>query len=250
MANNASGKSLNVLVARPHTAAEQLVNLLTTNGIAAQPCIPFDYTHNQTSQALASCFEQAIDIAIFVSPAAVEFAEDTQTLSKWPVKQWFAVGASTQKRLSRFGVDALAPECYDSEGLLALPELEQVEGKRILIVRGDGGRELIARTLQERRAFVQYFESYRRVWRKLPENIAKQWKAAGINCIVVTSVAIFAYLAEQLDLSDSHWRQHCRWLVVSNRIAEAARAMGITEITVSDGANNHVLLQQLTQLSV
>ena len=77
------------------------------------------------------------------------------------------------------------PEHHDSEGLIALAALQNVARKNVLIIRGDGGRELIAEKLSDRGASVHYFESYRRVWRNLPIELIKTWQQQQINCILV-----------------------------------------------------------------
>ena len=63
---------------------------------------------------------------------------------RWPAQLVaFAPGPGTAEALASVGVtDVRIPATtFDSEGLLALPELSAVRGKRIVIFRGDGGRE-------------------------------------------------------------------------------------------------------------
>ena len=103
------------------------------------------------------------DIAIFISANAVEYGVPAPNL--WPAKLvTFAPGPGTAAALAATGIaDARIPaSTYDSEGLLALPELREVDGKRIVIFRGEGGRGDLGETLRGRGARVTYVECYRR----------------------------------------------------------------------------------------
>ncbi len=103
------------------------------------------------------------DLAIFISPTAAEWG--LAASGPWPVgTRVAAVGRGTAQSLAARGVHSiLAPvEGADSEHLLALPELAEVGGKRIVIFRGEGGRELLADVLRSRGAQVDYAECYRR----------------------------------------------------------------------------------------
>jgi uroporphyrinogen-III synthase len=75
---------------------------------------------------------------------------------------WFAVGQSSAQPLLALGMNITCPEGRHSEGLLALSELQNIQDKKVLILRGKGGRELIAETLSERGATVSYAELYQR----------------------------------------------------------------------------------------
>src|SRR4029453_8518581 len=102
-------------------------------------------------------------LAIFISTNAVEYgAPDAK---RWPTTLvTFAPGPGTAEALAAVGIaDARIPAGqFDSEGLLAFPELADVEGKRIVIFRGDDGRELLGDTLRARGAQVEYVACYRR----------------------------------------------------------------------------------------
>ena len=75
------------------------------------------------------------------------------------------VGGASVRALERFGITGVvAPQGrYDSESLLDLPALAAVNGRRVVIFRGEGGRELLGETLRARGAVVEYAECYRRV---------------------------------------------------------------------------------------
>ena len=103
------------------------------------------------------------DLAVFVSPSAVRKALELTQGRDWP--RVAAVGEGTRRELEQRGFrDVIAPAGQaDSEALLALPELAQVTGSRVLILRGAGGRELLGETLAARGAKVETAECYRRV---------------------------------------------------------------------------------------
>jgi len=106
---------------------------------------------------------QEFDMALFVSPSAVRKALELAAGRAWP--RVAAVGDGTRRALEQRGFrDVIAPSGQaDSEALLALPELAQVTGFRVLILRGAGGREFLGETLAARGAKVEYAECYRRV---------------------------------------------------------------------------------------
>ena len=138
-----------------------------------------------------------------------------------------------------------------SEGLLSLTELLDVQDKNVVIFRGNGGREHIATTLEHRGAKVSYIESYQRVWRTLSKDIAEQWQAKQINCIVVTSNDILLALVKYFEstANGNYWKTQCLWLVVSTRIEENAKALGLTHIVNTYSANSQRLSNTLQELS-
>jgi len=103
------------------------------------------------------------DLAVFISPSAVRKALELAEGRDWP--RVAAVGEGTRRELEQCGFrDVIAPAGRaDSEALLALPELAQVAGSKVLILRGAGGRELLVEALAARGAKVETAECYRRV---------------------------------------------------------------------------------------
>ena len=154
-----------VLVTRPARQAAGLVRELaaldaTTLVFPAIVILPPSDTASmdRVHAALAT-----YDAAIFVSSNAAEYG--VPAAGQWPASlPAFATGPGTAAALGAAGMtDVRMPSTtYDSEGLLALPELTHVRDKRIAIFRGEGGRDHLARTLRERGAHVDYAECYRR----------------------------------------------------------------------------------------
>lgn len=104
------------------------------------------------------------DIAIFVSANAVEYG--ARSARTWPAHlATFAPGPGTAEALAAAGIaNARMPvKSWDSEGLLELPELQDVNGKRIVIFRGEGGREFLGNALRARGGSVDHVTCYRRV---------------------------------------------------------------------------------------
>jgi uroporphyrinogen-III synthase len=103
------------------------------------------------------------DLAFFVSANAAEYGVPAS--GRWPAHvAAFAPGPGTAEALAAVGVSnvRIPATTFDSEGLLALPELANVRGKRAIVFRGDGGRELLGDTLRSRGVTVDYVGCYRR----------------------------------------------------------------------------------------
>ena len=248
-------KPLKVLITRPEAKAKQLALLLTEQKIFNTCQALFDYQAYASSQAISLGLKEA-DIVIFVSAAAVEFAHASQPLLIQAEQLYFAIGNATKQALHAIGITrVISPtaQAEHSEGLLNLIELSNVSGKNVVIVRGNGGREHIANSLIQRGAQVSYIESYQRIWRTLPKNIAKQWQAQQINCIVVTSndilTAIITYLNNETGTLDNYWQRQCLWVVVSERIANNAKALGLQRVVNAQGASAQILCNTLQGFS-
>ena len=241
---------LNVLVTRPAKKAQALALLLNKQGIASVSQPLFDYQpladHKQSKSLLIN-----VDIIIFVSVAAVEFAHTNVSKTHWQYQHIIAVGKTTKAALQALSLEnILCPSQENSEGVLALSLLnENLSNKSITIVRGNGGREHLAKELTKRGATLRYLESYQRVWRTFPEDINNQWYQQQINCIVVTSNALLDKLVQLTQASNKnaendiikHWRNHCIWLVASKRIADHAKQLGLANVIQSDGANEQAI---------
>jgi uroporphyrinogen-III synthase len=139
----------------------------------------------------------------------------------------------------------IAPtERFDSEALLALPELaaERVAGRRIAIFRGDGGRELLADTLRERGASVDCITCYRRSG---PSHglvpLLAAWRGGQLDALTVSSSEGLRYLVDLLDAEGFAFLQKTPLFVPHARIAENARALGLSNILLTDAADAGIL---------
>jgi len=246
---------LRVLVTRPRGQSAGLVALIEKCGGTAIrfPVIDILPVHEPGAARLALASLDGFDRVIFVSPNAVEHglalmdgANGRQTRAAL-----MAVGASTAAALTRAGFNAvLCPDgSASSEALLALPELQGdgLAGSRILIVRGEGGRELLGATLSKRGARVQYAEVYRRARPTTDgSELAHRGRHGGIDTIVITSVQGLENLFALLGEGAIGWLRKAGYVVASERLAARVHAMGIVDPSViAAGADDEALIEAL-----
>lgn len=184
-----------IMVTRPAHQADALINLLVANGakIFCQPLIEIiPVTISKPSIEVLKSLPQT-DIAIFISQNAVTHGVNliNQYGGLASNLKLATVGLGSAKLLEQLtnrSVDIMPQDNYNSEGLLAHPELQNVANKRITIFRGIGGRTLLADTLRERGAQVEYAEVYQR---QLPQIDLDQletiWQTQPIDTICITS---------------------------------------------------------------
>ena len=182
------------------------------------------------------------DLAIFISPNAVQYGMAAiRAAGEIPASLKIAtVGQGSAKALHELGIaEVIAPaEHFDSEGLLALPELQNVAGWRVLILRGDGGRELLGDTLRARGATVEYAACYRRS--KPQQDIAALLDAVP-DALTVTSSEALGYLWQMLD--DAQRDQLCGipLFVPHQRIADLAQRQGWRQVRLADAGDDGLL---------
>lgn len=178
------------------------------------------------------------DLAVFISPNAVHKSlEQVLRHRGWPAQVRAAtVGESSQRELARYGIrDVIAPtQRFDSEALLDLPEMREVAGRRIVIFRGDGGRELLGEKLRERGAEVVQIASYRR---GRPDGdgalLLKYWENRTLDAFTVTSSEGLRNLHDMAGKLGQAWLRKTPLLVPHVRIAEQARMLGLGVVEVT-----------------
>ena len=149
-------------------------------------------SQNETFQHTVLKLED-YDWALFISSNAVQFGMPAvkHAFHTLPESIKFAaIGPSTQKALKLFDVqDVLIPEeNFDSEGLLATSEMNDIQNKKIVIFRGEGGRETLAETLRARGAEVTYAECYVRTFPQTNLDLLKAFsEKIHISAILITS---------------------------------------------------------------
>ncbi|WP_308582365.1 uroporphyrinogen-III synthase [uncultured Pseudomonas sp.] len=190
---------------------------------------------------------------IVVSKPAARLALQ-QLDQAWPHLRWFSVGAATAQVLADRGLDVHYPQTGDdSEALLQLPALREAIARpdaRVLILRGEGGRELLAERLREQGASVDYLELYRRFLPAYDSGVLTQRiQLERLNGLVVSSGQGFLHLQA---LAGPDWPQVAQMplFVPSPRVYEMARAAGAEKVVDCRGASAAALLVALGSFAV
>lgn len=229
-----------VVVTRPLRQASHLAEALTDAG--AIPVL-FPVLEIQSIDAIGPVLDAAIhldsyDLAVFVSPNAIEKALDLILPRRpWPENlRVAALGKSSEQELVRRGiVNVLSPPLrFDSEALLELPDLIDVRNKRIIIFRGEGGRELLADTLVARGATVDRIACYRRVRPQSdPTRILALWEAGQLDAITLTSSEGLRNFFALVGRLGQAWLRKTPTFVPHARIAEQAQALGLLNVVAT-----------------
>jgi uroporphyrinogen-III synthase len=175
------------------------------------------------------------DYAVFVSANAVEYGVGDP--AAWPAHVVaLAPGRATATALVAVGVREvrIPSTTMDSEGLLALPQLTNLLGKRIVIYRGGRGRDLLGEALVARGARVDYVDCYRRA---KPHGdfstMAAAWRTGVIDALTLTSSEGLDNLCAIFDGASRTGMAATATFVSHPRIAERARSLGFSRVIVT-----------------
>lgn len=236
-----------IAVTRPRHQADKLAGLIEAAGGEAIVFPVLEIVDADDPAPARTLLGRAaqFDRVFFVSPNAVEKA---LALAPCPIPRALpvaAVGRATAAALTVAGFcDVLFPrDGADSEALLALPELQAVAGKRFLVARGQGGRELLGDTLRARGATVECAECYQRgIPDADPEILLAPWRRGELHGVTVTSSEGLANLLTLIGAEGRRRLEATPLFVPHPRIAAAARQAGLGRV-VTTGANDEGLAQ-------
>ena len=246
-------KHLWVAVTRPtHQAAGLIKRIQDAGGRALPfPTIEIRPPHDVATLHSALGRLSQYDWLLFVSANAAEMglkAMQEQAVPR-PAAKIAAIGAKTAGVLRHLGwpVNLVPKPPYNSETLLAEPDLQQVRGLWVLIFRGEGGREHLRDTLLKRGAHVDYAECYSRGPTSIdPEILEHAWSRQQLDVIAVTSVEIPRQLITTVGTRNSARLVRTPLVVASERVAQAAREHGWSaRVAVAANATDEAMLAAL-----
>jgi uroporphyrinogen-III synthase len=221
---------LRVLVTRPQGLGEDLVQAIESRGGKAVllPAITIEPVQPDTSELAELSTLPAGGLAIFASRNAVAWG--ARYLPQ-PRPRVAAIGPSTAKALAELGLTPdIRPAGFTSEHLLEQPEFQDLNGVRVFIIRGAGGRETLATGLQSRGARVRYLDVYRRLPAPLDParrgEILRLWKAGDIHLYTATSVDVFRNLCTLLGPEGAPLLRSTPLVTVSRRVLQIAEQWG------------------------
>jgi uroporphyrinogen-III synthase len=236
---------LTVLVTRPASQAATLCREIEARGgqAIAFPCIKIEPLE-------AAPLSEPIDLAVFVSVNAVEHG--ARLIPKSPTTRIAAIGRATAAALASFNLPAnIVPTSdFDSEALLADPGLALTAGARVVIVHGEGGRDLLQQTFLARGLVVETLDVYRRVRPSVDEPgraaLEQRWAEEGIDVVTLTSVETLQNLLALLTDRARDLLRESALLVPSRRIIDAAATAGLRgDLILAPGADDASMLGAL-----
>ena len=242
-----------LLLLRPEDQAGSLVAMLqqraATAGVQAD-CLVHSMVsingYDDPNHSLRTILSQTWHGGLMVSVnAANYFAQQAQVWAPecaMPVARWFAVGPTSAEAIAR--VVQRPVTCpwrmHNSDALLQLPELQNVADQRWLLIRGRGGRELVADTLRARGAQVTYLEVYQRVPSKVDLSTIEKWQQQ-VHGIVVSSAEQLGYFLAALPQHALHWLSQCYWVLASERLAQLLPVAMRQRVVIADSATPFAL---------
>ena len=236
---------IKVLVTRPKLRATGLCeSIARAGGTALQfAAIEINTPADSQSREYARDHITEFSIAIFISPTAVE--KTFEFLSELPDSiSIAAIGSRTAHTLGLYGLNIdIIPDGHDSESLLEHPALQagKLTGTKIVIFRGEGGREMLADTLRSRGAEVFYADMYRRS----PPPSGKQLDQYLAQADIIT-VSSNQGLQNLYDLATDKNNLTSHYLVVpGKRGFTLAKALGFSNILVADNATDEACMNAL-----
>lgn len=247
-------ESSRVLVTRPSGQQAGLCALLEEAGyvpvcqpmLQVEPLEQLDAAGRQMLQDL-----DRYGHVIFVSANAVHYGLECID-DLWPQRpvglSWYAVGPSSDQLLAASGIAALCPtHRFDSEGLLELPSLQHLDEQRVLLVRGQGGRDLIRSTLVTRGARVDVLECYRRAMPTINSENFKQVLETGLSAILISSGEGLGNMLSLLPASSIDAVYSTQLVVPGPRVAKLATEAGFSHVVCAASATDKDMLAALCQ---
>ncbi|WP_020167112.1 MULTISPECIES: uroporphyrinogen-III synthase [Methylotenera] len=253
---------IGIAITRPIDQAKKLSQLISDAGGTPISFPLIEITsltdYNQFESVISSIDQY--DWAIFISSNAVQNGMPRLLKQVIPTQlQFAAIGPVTAAELQNFGVkQVLTPLShakqdeeykvrFDSESLLALPEMHAIQGKKVMLFRGIGGRDVLAETLKARGAIVTFAECYQRINPQTNcDLLAKLWAEKKLHGVVVTSSEAMRHL---LDLAgDLGWLKKVTLYVNHARIAELPLQLGL-KVKIADTPGDIGMLENITQLN-
>jgi uroporphyrinogen-III synthase len=245
----ASGElaGLHVVVTRPAGQEEKLCRLIEAAGAVA---IRFPVLEIQDAEDQDQLIAQIkrlpeFDLAVFISPNAVNRAMNLINAHGGLPEglRTATVGRGSGRELARYlgrDPDIVPKSRFNSEGLLELPQMQAMAGQRVIIFRGDGGRELLAESLRQRGAEVEYAEVYRRGRPNADTGpLMHAWARGEVDIITVTSGEGLRNLFDMVGQLGRQWLRKTPILVINERLVTLARELGVeTDPVIADEASD------------
>lgn len=247
-----------VWVTRPRAQAQRLEALLREQGFVpvAAPLLAIEPIEDETKAAQLAAALDGYAWVFFVSRSAVELAVPRLRRHRdWPPGppvMTVGEGSAASLRDLGFAEVVFPPEGADSEAVLALPQCAPaaVCGRRVLIVKGEGGRALLAQTLTERGACVDTWVCYRRIRPQWSDEVLAPLRERRLAAMFLTSSEGVGNLPALVPPADWPRLVDVPAIAAHPRIAAAALALGLKQVVTAPSPGDAGLVAALESLPV
>ncbi|WP_020558144.1 uroporphyrinogen-III synthase [Thiofilum flexile] len=232
-----------LVITRPAHQAIKLTQRLQQAGATVIACPLLAIEALPCELLLHEANLHAYQLALFTSPNAVEYFFKQLTHPYLPSHfKIAAIGNATSQTLANYGIQVdYAPDThFTSEELLALPAFAALSPQKILLVKGSGGRTLLADTLRARNMQVISCEVYQRITQPLP-TLNIQWEA--VSWVMITSLEALQHLVTCWGGAVNP--AHVPLLVGSERIAQAAQQLNFKRIHTAHNPSDTAMWEAL-----
>lgn len=227
-----------VISLRPQGGHEALRRAAATQGaglIALSPWRIQPLMDEPARQALDTAL--AAPRVVFTSPAAVKAAAGLLPLRRADAQEWIAVGSGTAHALGRVGIEGVVcPSRMDSEGLLALPALQEVSGLPVGLVTAPGGRDALSHTLMQRGARLLRADVYAREPVRLSASSLRKLLALQVPAVLlISSQGALRQVLETVPANAAATLRSLPAVAASARLQEMARQEGFVDPFLAEG---------------
>ena len=233
MLNVPTWSGLRVLNTRPASLAAPLSQALYQAGAQPIEWPLLDIEPTASAWHLTLPALSQFPLALFISVHAVRYFFNSVSAEHWPdTIHTLCIGPGTARAFHQQVNSSLQiPPVASSEALLQLACLQHVQQQPILLVKGEEGRSLITNTLQQRGAQLHIACVYRRIARAYPKkDLEALYQDNGIDMILITSQECLHHLFQLFTPARHRWLCSKPFLVLSARLAEAAKQLGVQAI--------------------
>lgn len=244
-----------ILVTRPEYQQQRLSDLIQQEG-GIPYCFPtLEIAPVDNAQHLGDTLKRLdeYDIAVFVSPNAATHAFDALKANGLSLPTGLLLacvgkGCAGAVEEHGFRVGAMPVSGIGSEGLLEHDALKSVQNKRIVIFRGNGGRELLAEELTRRGASVDYCECYQRqIPATDPAPLVDKLASGSIDVVTITSTQALKNLWTMAGDRAASFLSSLPVVVISERIGDTATGMGCSHVLVAEDTSDEAVVDAIKQ---
>ena len=241
-----------ILVLRPEHQAASTIAALQHNNWQTMHFPTVDISdHPALDTTIVASQLADTDWVFFISRNAVNYFFKHFDMERLSGLNIAAVGNATADALQQAGISVtLKPaETFTSEALLDSPQLSNMKGKHVLIIRGNGGREHLAQSLAQRGAHVEYVEVYqRKVAEQDCQSLVAQWPQ--VNIILATSNQLLDNLLLLCEKTIGAALFEKTLLVISERMVQHAHQLGFDTVWLAPTASDEAVVETIKKNTV